>query len=529
MTKAASSTEIIVRRNNDASEIKRNNDDGNHLQSIESLSSVIPSITTAALDSYLNKIVIVIGGSSVGLKGKVTNIAHRGWWTIDNPKLVGKKVTGKLCRLVSSMPASHVEQYEAMVGTLQGNQYGRIDLDDGKTNANQEIYNFNNRRGSLRKKRSKRAKPYKESYSSAKRNKLRGHCSQDQASITFPFLSNDNITLTSRILSTASMHEAKNIESNILFPSEKVSLQHRKPKHLPLLRPVLLDSSDNHKCFQPSETLRHLQPDLVIDIFNRKTGRIMRGENGIKVKELAPILRSHAEYEPLIPPPLQGHHSNTNIDACKVETVCNKNSQHYSRMARSSNNTRVNANVQPQVRAHTSILKGSDVIVMDGPSRGLIGKVVTYISGNWCMVSDLIDNDGKTPDVVVHATKLKVLPLMSEIKIEHQVGGCSQVSRFSNKNMMNESNDEMRNITDWQKNQVESVCSRICALQDKKAKLKKGTLERSSNLALSRKFLGLDQTLPSVQIETRRVSNVITNAQITLNHQQIVEQMLGVS
>lgn len=42
-------------------------------------------------------------------------------------------------------------------------------------------------------------------------------------------------------------------------------------------------------------------------------------------------------------------------------------------MARSSNNTRVNANVQPQVRAHTSILKGSDVIVMDGPSRGLIG------------------------------------------------------------------------------------------------------------------------------------------------------------
>lgn len=67
------------------------------------------------------------------------------------------------------------------------------------------------------------------------------------------------------------------------------------------------------------------------------------------------------------------------------------------------------------------------------------------------MVSDLIDNDGKTPDVVVHATKLKVLPLMSEIKIENQVGGCSQVSRFSNKNMMNESNDEMRNITDWQK------------------------------------------------------------------------------
>lgn len=54
----------------------------------------------------------------------------------------------------------------------------------------------------------------------------------------------------------------------------------------------------------------------------------------------------------------------------------NKISQHVWRMARSSNNTRVSVVVQPQVRAHNSMLKGSDVMVMGGPSRGMIGMYI---------------------------------------------------------------------------------------------------------------------------------------------------------
>jgi len=179
------------KRTNDASYMKRNNTDGDHLQFSKSLSSVIPSITTSDNDSFLNKIVIVTRGSSVGLKGKVTKIEDRGWWTIDNPKLGGKKVQGRSCRLVSSMKASHVQQYEAMVGS-SGKQYGHIDLNDQPVDTNQGMYNTNNRRGSMRKKRSKRATSFQSSQPPAKKYKLRDcrtYPERQQDNITFPYLS----------------------------------------------------------------------------------------------------------------------------------------------------------------------------------------------------------------------------------------------------------------------------------------------------------------------------------------------------
>ena len=72
----------------------------------------------------------------------------------------------------------------------------------------------------------------------------------------------------------------------------------------PPLQPLLLDSHDNDNHFQRAECVDHLQPNSIINIVNRKTGRIMKGEHGIKWKDLPSALRSHAEYEPLIPLPL---------------------------------------------------------------------------------------------------------------------------------------------------------------------------------------------------------------------------------
>jgi hypothetical protein len=46
----------------------------------------------------------------------------------------------------------------------------------------------------------------------------------------------------------------------------------------------------------------HLPADTKIEIFNRKTGRIMRGDEAVLLKDLPAVLLDHAEYEPIVPP-----------------------------------------------------------------------------------------------------------------------------------------------------------------------------------------------------------------------------------
>jgi len=87
----------------------------NSLRREGSLSPVadLNSKTQAANESYLNKVIMIVGGANVGLKGKVMEIGNRAWWTIDHPKMEGKKVHGRQCRLLSSIAASDVQLYEA--------------------------------------------------------------------------------------------------------------------------------------------------------------------------------------------------------------------------------------------------------------------------------------------------------------------------------------------------------------------------------------------------------------------------------
>ena len=49
------------------------------------------------------------------------------------------------------------------------------------------------------------------------------------------------------------------------------------------------------------ENLRHLPLDTPIEIFNRRTGKIMRGNEAIALSELSVALMNHSEYEPIVP------------------------------------------------------------------------------------------------------------------------------------------------------------------------------------------------------------------------------------
>ncbi len=137
---------------------------------------------------------------------------------------------------------------------------------------------------------------------------------------------------------------------------------------LKLLPPVLLTrtqdagSSDD---LTPS-SLRHLvsKNNGLVDIFNRKTGMIMKGENAINIKDLASALRDHSEYEPIIP---------RSEEEILVSGGIPLKSGEY-RQARTSVNGRISEVVLPQPTIRESKVEGRSVLITQGPHKGLFGK-----------------------------------------------------------------------------------------------------------------------------------------------------------
>lgn len=70
---------------------------------------------------------------------------------------------------------------------------------------------------------------------------------------------------------------------------------------VPVLDPILAQPSSNMSLMSVPEELRHLPPDTMIDIYDRRTCKVMRGDNAIALSDLPSALMEHAEYEPIIP------------------------------------------------------------------------------------------------------------------------------------------------------------------------------------------------------------------------------------
>jgi hypothetical protein len=90
---------------------------------------------------------------------------------------------------------------------------------------------------------------------------------------------------------------------------------------VPVLDPILLQTSqeffaggevDSNKMKLKilPDSIRHLPADTKVEIFNRKTGRIMRGDDAILLSDLPAALMDHAEYEPIIPAPNNSRYIN---------------------------------------------------------------------------------------------------------------------------------------------------------------------------------------------------------------------------
>lgn len=157
------------------------------------------------------------------------------------------------------------------------------------------------------------------------------------------------------------------------------------PKLHNLLPPMLISKAEVCGVEITANTLRKMASSEECDVFNRKTGIIMRGKNGIPLKTLPVALQNHVEYEVILP------HS-------KVKPSI----YHQSRTSAAA---RIFQNVEPQRK----ICVGKFALISDGPHKGLYGKVDSCLPGGWFVLSNVFRGEPLEMGLVVHSKHLKFL------------------------------------------------------------------------------------------------------------------------
>lgn len=175
--------------------------------------------------------------------------------------------------------------------------------------------------------------------------------------------------------------------------SKSVDVETRTERHQtieihPQLRPPSIDALP--PLTLANRALRALPPNTKIEIFDRKTGLVLSGDQAVPVSHLPLLLRNHAHYEPIIPAHLLP-----------------KDVVHKSRIGRSASNIRVNSNVTPQSRKRR-INEGRSVFVIGGQYQGYMGKISSFVSGGWYLVSGI--QCEPQLDVAISSSNLELLP-----------------------------------------------------------------------------------------------------------------------
>ena len=305
---------------------------------------------------YMYKNVKIVEGRFKGICGKVVKTDTHDWLILDNKILQGLKVHSDQCRLINTsgqriecdvqmiqaeidqgqqkcVPTSHgslprignedsgkvivasLQKSQAKVSKAQYNleqtshgklskQVKDIDLRDKSKNDDQEI---------TRRTRPRRAAAPRVSYRSDGEY-LTGSFPtwEESAFLTKPTIkqaagikssivkkkniSGPSIGTSAKAKSNPLPHYKKNRKRSppiIPFPSENRMKQMRN-----MMPPVVIDSHDNNAI---PDVLRHLSSNFKINIFNRRSGKIMRGNEAVSVKDLPSVLVKHPEYEPMVP------------------------------------------------------------------------------------------------------------------------------------------------------------------------------------------------------------------------------------
>uniref|UniRef100_A0A7S1CZX9 BRK domain-containing protein n=1 Tax=Cyclophora tenuis TaxID=216820 RepID=A0A7S1CZX9_CYCTE len=135
---------------------------------------------------------------------------------------------------------------------------------------------------------------------------------------------------------------------------------------------------------------------MAVEIFDRKSGKILRGANAVQIRDLAKVLRDHPEYEAIVPP---------------SEFISSDRREPPSyREGRSAPSIRVSATIVPQL-AHQSLKEGAAVKVTGGQYRGFSGTIRHRLPGSWCLIDGIAKAGGTAIPVIVSASHLAVVQM----------------------------------------------------------------------------------------------------------------------
>ena len=145
----------------------------------------------------------------------------------------------------------------------------------------------------------------------------------------------------------------------VAMPKRKTAKRIRAAAIERLLPPVLVSRSKDGYAAIPKFLQGLKSSNGKVEIFNRKTGKILKGSQSVTLKNLAKELQAHSEYEPICPE--------------YSKTSSSPSSSMY-RQARSSTTARVSGQVKAQCRLRATKVVGRNVLITGGSHKGLFGE-----------------------------------------------------------------------------------------------------------------------------------------------------------
>ena len=229
-------------------------------------------------------------------------------WSLDNPVMNDKSIHPRFCELVDKIGLAEVERFykyrakgRSLPNIILRQQEQSKREQEGLPEKVLETNNFHDKNNTRRpRQRPTRRAASKSSKKSTILLPPSKKARTSPRSSTSPTRKLSGLSKAKRVMITSTMKESTRtlLQSSLARQPQKKRSHHMNQILLP---PFILESQvDGSKSLM---ALRHLLPDDKVEIFNRKNGRILKGDDAVLLKDLPSVLRRHAEYEPVIPPP----------------------------------------------------------------------------------------------------------------------------------------------------------------------------------------------------------------------------------
>jgi BRK domain len=322
---------------------------------------------------YIGKLVKICKGLDKGIEARIVRIHLRGWWTLDHENLRDKLIPSRKCRMLEPVSEEEMMEYCEKRGMKYRGQPSTMPEEEGKEHA----WGDADERGASVQTHIALGLP-------RARHEKDGEQTEESESKRSRLDTGVTITMNDIMDAAGSPNGVY-----CLKPSNLRETQRKRPQ-VDMLPPISIEAVG--RVDDLPHGLSHLHSTTRVKIFDRKTGKILEGDDAVQVQHLPGLLQRHAEYEPIIPPP--------NI----------ANGQPIVRQGRSGRRIRVSSDVIPQHKITSSQFSGRDVTITDGPHRGAKGSIQGMLEGGWYAVEGILPN----LPLIIGASNLAMEPLSTK-------------------------------------------------------------------------------------------------------------------